>query len=234
MGAACRRGSRSFYADKRGWGAAAGLVGRGDGAFFKILQNPACGDGAAACDGRLRALFEVQRAAAARLAARSGAGGAALLPEGDGELAHRRAGCGGTGGGGLPGEDAKRGGSSCRFKVACFKFTGGGRRSCGGLVGKVFPDDEGATLCAADGGDVPGLATALPELGGGKMFKSSSSYSSSSSLKVRGGVRGGVGFKHASIKNQRFPRLLQSSGGQGCTVKDCARERSRTRLWPVP
>jgi len=88
LGAAGRRSSRRFYTHQRGRGTAAGLVGRGDGALFEVLQNVACRNGAEAGDGGIRALPKEQRAATARLAARTGTGGAAVFPEKHGELAH--------------------------------------------------------------------------------------------------------------------------------------------------
>lgn len=67
MGAPGRRSSGRFYAHQRGWGAALGLVGRGNGAFFEVLQNPASRNGTEVGDGGLRALFKEQRATAAGL-----------------------------------------------------------------------------------------------------------------------------------------------------------------------
>jgi hypothetical protein len=43
------------------------LVGRGNGAFFEVLQNPASRNGTEVGDGGLWALFEEQRATAAGL-----------------------------------------------------------------------------------------------------------------------------------------------------------------------
>jgi hypothetical protein len=63
LGAAGRRSSGRFDAHQRGRGAAAGLVGRGDGAFFEILQNPASRNRAEVGDGGLRALLGLRRRA---------------------------------------------------------------------------------------------------------------------------------------------------------------------------
>ncbi len=57
LGASGRRSSGRFYAHQRGWGTAAGLVGRGNGAFFEVVQNSASRNGAEIGDGGLWALF---------------------------------------------------------------------------------------------------------------------------------------------------------------------------------